>query len=217
MRLVEGVPPQVQRGPSSEIGTCPSSRAVSSGPVSRCPPLSAAAPKPVLIVRYIRSSMPPPAPKARSPRIATFVSCSRKTGSPSAAPIGPARSVPGKRGPRFAGSTATPVHGFNGPGALMPMPTRRDTAAASSLVAFSRARCSVAMQAATTAEGPSETGVGAAARPRRVPSARTNAARTCVPPRSSASTVASAGGCVTSNSVHSPSCAGETLLWITCA
>ena len=148
--------------------------------------------------------MPLPAPNARSPRIATFVSCSRKTGSPSAAPIGPARSVPGKRGPRFAGSTAIPVHGLSGPGALIPMPTRRETAAASSRAAFSRASCSVAMHAATTAAGPSAAGVGAAARPSRVPSARTSAARTCVPPRSSASTVASAGGCVTAISVHSP-------------
>lgn len=32
------MPPQEQRGPSSEIGTWPSSSAVSSGPVSRCPP-----------------------------------------------------------------------------------------------------------------------------------------------------------------------------------
>ena len=70
-------PPHPQRGPSSSIDTWPSSPAIPSGPWSSSPAATIAPPTPVETVMYRKSSTPRAAPKARSPRAATFVSRSR--------------------------------------------------------------------------------------------------------------------------------------------
>src|SRR5882672_12347556 len=133
----------------------------------------------------MKSSQSRAAPKARSPRAATFVSRSRNAGSPSASESAAVSGMSRNLGPRFGGSTMTPVRGSTGPGEDRPMPA---ITAATSVGAPARASLAASMQPATTAAGPSSLGVGRSILASRAPSGRTTAARIRVPPRSTAMT-----------------------------
>src|SRR5450759_1312789 len=133
----------------------------------------------------MKSSQARAAPKAISPRAATLVSRSRKTGKPSLAPSSAAIGTSLNPGPMLGVCRTTPRQGSTGPGLEMPIPTSAERISSGTC---SRAQTRAASQASRMAPGPSAIGVRTLVRASRDPSSRTTAARTCVPPTSSART-----------------------------
>ncbi len=133
----------------------------------------------------MKSAQPRAAPKACSPRAATFVSRSRNAGRPSLFSISAAIGTSMKSAPMLGVPSTTPRHGSSGPGLEMPMPTTTLLISSGALMMTSR---KAASHASRIASGPSATGVRPLVMTTRVPSSMTTAARMFVPPTSRART-----------------------------